>query len=389
MPETSTQTAHEVRRQRARGHRGFVCAVGSVALASACAQRSASYEITAPRVVENSSIDFQRSSTTAERFGLDAQRRSAQPAASSSGLRWTTPPGWIEKSATSLRAANFKLADDERAECYLTLLSGEAGGLAANVNRWRTQMSLGAMSAEELEHLPRHSMLGRDAVLVDFTGTWMGMSGGAAREHWRLLGLLLVDPDASAFLKLTGPDVVVAAQRDAFLALARSFRSVDSASSDRKDSASNDATSVSDAHGMTDTAAGFTFTSPAGWRRAPDRPARAFTLFAGAGEGLECYVTTLGGDAGGSLANVNRWRGQIGLSGITQVELAGLPTVKLIGRDAPLVECEGTKASLIAIASNGADRSVFVKMSGPRELVKEQRAAFLAFASSLSEARSP
>ena len=73
------------------------------------------------------------------------------------------------------------------------------------------------------------------------------------------------------------------------------------------------------AAGTHETAAGFSFTMPAGWHKAPDRPARAFTLFAGAGESLECYVTSLGGDAGGTLANVNRWRGQLGLTPVSDI----------------------------------------------------------------------
>jgi len=127
--------------------------------------------------------------------------------------------------------------------------------------------------------------------------------------------------------------------------------------------------------------------APSGWRRAPDRPARAFTLFAGAGEALECYVTSLGGDAGGALANVNRWRGQLGLTSITQTDLSALPSTRVMGRDAVLVECDGTSASLMGAACNGSDRSVFVKMTGPRDLVRAQRTAFLAFCSSLCEAK--
>jgi hypothetical protein len=401
MRQKSTRNVREVPRHRARQHRRPVAWIVSVlAIAPACTQRPSSYTIEGSRTVESTAIDFGKSSTTAERFGLDEKQRAPKPDVPASGLRWTTPPGWIEKPASAMRAANFALADDERAECYLTLLGGDAGGLAANVNRWRTQISLSAMSAEDLEHLPRSPMFGRDAVLVDFTGTWKGMSGGDARKDWRLVGLLLVEPGGSAFLKLTGPDRVVAAQRDAFRALARSLRSDGSvpetttstlaqgAQGAQGEQGAHETAETLGASGVSDSAAGFTFKLPAGWRRAPDRPARAFTLFAGAGEGLECYVTTLGGDAGGALANVNRWRGQIGLPGITDADLANLPSVSLLGGAARLVECEGAKASLIGIASNRSERSVFVKMTGPRGLVKEQRAAFLAFCSSLSEARS-
>jgi hypothetical protein len=126
---------------------------------------------------------------------------------------------------------------------------------------------------------------------------------------------------------------------------------------------------------------------PAGWHHAPDRAARAFTLFAGAGEGLECYVTSLGGDAGGTLANVNRWRGQLGLTPVSDSDLAAMTPLQVMGRDAVLVECDGAASSLIGASCNGADRSVFIKMTGPRDLVKAQRSAFLAFCASLGEAQ--
>jgi hypothetical protein len=363
--------------------------VSLLAFAPACTRQSATHTIERSRSVESAEIDFGQSSTAAERFGLHEKQRSPEPAASAPRLAWTTPSGWIEKPASSMRVANFALPGDERAECYLCLLGGDAGGLAANVNRWRTQISLGAMSAEELNHLPQSPLFGRDAVLVDFAGTWKGMGGGEARAGWRLVGLLLVEPGGSAFLKMTGPDHVVAAQRAAFRALARSFRSAGSGPETTASTTAGEAHETPAGPGIADSAAGFTFRIPAGWSRAPDRPARAFTLFAGAGEGLECYVTTLGGGAGGALANVNRWRGQIGLSPITEADLAHLPTANLLGRSALLVECAAAKTSLMGMASNSSDRSVFVKMTGPRELVEAQRAAFLEFCASLYEARSP
>jgi hypothetical protein len=405
---------------------GFLCVLAFV---PACNQGPSSHTIDGSRVVESAQVDPQRTTTTAERFGLAKSTGTQSPhgmqtpssaAPSASGLAWTTPAGWTQKPSSSMRVANFSPAGDEHAECYLTMLSGDAGGLAANVNRWRTQIGLGGMSAQELEKLPRKPLLGRDAVLVDFAGTWKGMGGNDARDHWRLAGLLLVDPNGSAFLKMTGPDAVIEAQVDAMCALARSFRpagtpevmdaatdagtahpvdagtastsrtSTGAGSSMNTGTGTNAGSSTSAAPiaaGTKETVAGFSFTVPASWHKAPDRPARAFTLFAGAGEGLECYVTTLSGDAGGALANVNRWRGQLGLTSITQTDLATMPSVRVLGRDAVLVECDGTAASLIGASCNGSDRSVFVKMNGPRDLVRAQRAAFLAFCGSLAEAK--
>jgi len=392
-----------VRRLRATGQThpvvGILC---GLALAAGCSQGPSVHGLAdSGRVVEDARIDFEKTSSAAERFGLRTRREPKAPMAAeepASGMAWTAPAGWVELPSTSMRSANFRPAGDEQAECYLTLLAGDGGGLAANINRWRTQLALPGMSAREIEELPHSPMFGRDAVLVDFVGTWKGMSGSESREQWRLVGLLLVEPGGSAFLKMTGPDAVVAAERDAFRMLAGSFRPAGGAHDphaghdhgpDDGHDHPHDFPPASDAppaggSAANDTAAGFTFTTPQGWRRAPDRPARAFTLFAGQGEELECYVTTLAGEAGGALANVNRWRGQLGLASIGSAELASMPTVSMLGGEAVLVECDGTAASLLGASCNGPDGSVFVKMTGPRDLVRAQRAAFLAFCGSLS-----
>ena len=60
-----------------------------------------------------------------------------------------------------------------------------------------------------------------------------------------------------------------------------------------------------------------------------------------------------------------------------------MSTVRVMGRDAVLVECDGTAASLVGASCNSADRSVFVKMTGPADLVGEQQAAFEKFVQSL------
>jgi len=138
-------------------------------------------------------------------------------------LHWTTPAGWQERPAAMFRDANFFVAGDERAECYLTTLGGEAGGLAANVNRWRSQLSLPALSDAEVAALPRVSWLGTEAAAVDFTGRWKGMSGDQAREGWRLVGRLSVSPEQSRFLKMVGPQEVIGPAVGAFNTLADSF----------------------------------------------------------------------------------------------------------------------------------------------------------------------
>ncbi|HEV8111956.1 MAG TPA: hypothetical protein VGR31_04220 [Planctomycetota bacterium] len=342
------------------------------------------------RVVGDRAVDFHRGDSTADRFGLGASPHGSAagkaPATvpdgssgSKSPIAWTVPAGWTELPPTAMRTANFHPGGDPHTDCYLTLLGGDAGGLGANVNRWRAQLSLPALSPSEIDALPRSPFVGGDAVLVEANGTWRGMNGTDSNVGWALTGLLHVDPNGSAFLKMTGPADVVAAQHDAFLQLARSFRSA-------KAEVHGDEVRFApagDDHAARSSTGEFSFEIPAGWRKAPERPMRNASFYAGPGEDLECYVTVFPGEAGGILANVNRWRGQLGEPAIADADLAALHRIPMLGREAVLVECTGKGSQLVGAACAGADRSVFVKMSGPPERVQQQRSAFLQFCASI------
>ncbi len=196
-----------------------------------CADSPRPAELGSPRASTTPAATLETSRTNAERLGVKAPTSDgskAQTDAAASGgngaLKWTLPEGWSELAPTSMRVANFRVGGDARAECYLTFLAGDGGGLAANIQRWRTQMGLGPMSTQEIGELPTKPMLGGEAALVDFRGSFSGMGGGAKLTDARLVGLLLVHPDGAAFLKMTGPASTLDGQLDAFLALAASLR---------------------------------------------------------------------------------------------------------------------------------------------------------------------
>jgi hypothetical protein len=361
-------------------HCAGIFGAGAFVFAFGCANGSETVvtsKIETSHVVENSKIDFAAQPSHAERFGLVAGARAmndphgASADSSKPQFTWKTPGGWSELPSSSMRIANFRPAGDERAECYLTMLAGEAGGLTANINRWRSQLSLTGLSAADVEQLPRVDFFGRKAVVVEGTGTWTGMSGGDTKSDWSLLALALVEPSGSVFLKMTGPKTTVAAQREAFFALATSFGSPGSSPPQ-----------------VASSAGGFAFELPNAWRRGSDKASRALSFWAGEGEVVECYVTVLGGTAGGELANVNRWRTQIGLASIDQASLDALDPFTMLSRPAKIVDLVGETSAISGITCMGEDKSVFVKMTGPVELVRKQRSAMLAFASSLKETAS-
>lgn len=292
-------------------------------------------------------------------------------------LAYDLPQGWSELPSNANRIANFRVAGDEKAECYLSLLGGDGGGLEGNVNRWRAQLSIKPLTPQEVAALPRETLFQRQAVLVESSGIWKGMDGSQSQEGWSLLGLALVNPQASAFLKMTGPTATIAGERERFLALARSFRF---------ESAPAPASKPDDSLPMGN-AQGLSWTAPQGWQQAPEKPMRVVSFLPQ--DGIDCYVAVLDGDGGGALANFNRWRGQMGREPIREMEFDALPRILVLGTQAPLLEIEGEGESagkkMLGLVAQVHGRSVFLKMTGPVDAIERERENFRVFAASLRE----
>ena len=98
----------------------------------------------------------------------------------------------------------------------MTRLPGAGGGLDANVNRWRNQMGAEPLSSEEIAALPKKPLFGQEATFIQVDGNFGGMGGGAAKENYRLLGLILSSDVGAVFVKMTGPKELVEANTAGF-----------------------------------------------------------------------------------------------------------------------------------------------------------------------------
>jgi hypothetical protein len=299
-----------------------------------------------------------------------------QASSAETKFEWTTPSGWEELPSSQMRAANFRIARDPDTECYLAALPGAAGGLVANVNRWRKQMGLEPMSQASISALPQETLLGQSAFVVDLEGTYVGMGQGAARPGYRMLGLIQEQPGQTVFLKMTGPGATVVDERARFLELAKSLRAAEAPA---PSSPEGDGTLQWD--------------TPPGWERRPDQQMRLVTLAPKGSPETECYVTILSGAAGGVEANVNRWRGQLGKGPMAPGEMAGLKALHVLGREAKLVEISGTytdmrnnklpDAALVGILLPLEDALLSIKMTGPKDVVERETDHFISFCESL------
>jgi hypothetical protein len=130
------------------------------------------------------------------------------------------------------------------------------------------------------------------------------------------------------------------------------------------------------------------WTLPARWTESRGGSAMRYaTLKAPVDGRLDVSVTVLPGEAGGELANVNRWRGQIGLPSLDDAALAAARRP---------IETKAGVVSLYDFTSEGAQRSRvvaglalidgntwFIKMTGEAPAVERARADFLRIVESL------
>ena len=107
---------------------------------------------------------------------------------------------------------------------------------------------------------------------------------------------------------------------------------------------------------------------------------------------VEIVVSTFPGDVGGLLANVNRWRGQIGLGPVAPDEIASITSdVEIGGTKTTVVDFKTDTAPagktqpqrMIVVTLPHAGNSWFFKMTGDAPLVGAQKETLLQFVKSV------
>lgn len=132
--------------------------------------------------------------------------------------------------------------------------------------------------------------------------------------------------------------------------------------------------------------------APAGWKELPASGMRraSFQVPGPAGAG-DLSVVVLPGPAGGTLANINRWRGQLGLGEFSAADLqaqskrASSPAGPLVVVDfAGNGSNSGTR--LLAAILETPQQTWFFKLTGPEATVAGSRRGFMEFIAGLHPA---
>ncbi len=300
-------------------------------------------------------------------------------------VHWTAPEGWEEQPASGFRKGSFSVrgADGQAADVSVISFPAEAGGLLANVNRWRNQLKLApiASEAEAGKPLPVN---GRELFLVDL-----------ANEGQRILGGILPVEGETWFFKMTGPDALVQAQRAAFEQFLGSIHVAEHDHSAHAPAGAGASTNAPASPSTAPTEEGAVqYILPSNWAVKPLTPMRlaSFNATGPDGKTADVSVVSLGGAAGGELANVNRWRGQLNLPPVDEAALA--PTIEHLevnGHDFHLVDLVSTgpvgespeKQRILAAILDEKDHAWFIKMTGDDATVLSQKSAFADFLRSL------
>jgi glycine/D-amino acid oxidase-like deaminating enzyme len=127
------------------------------------------------------------------------------------------------------------------------------------------------------------------------------------------------------------------------------------------------------------------FKTPANWEeQSPSGIRKAELSFSDGTGSAEITVTVFPGDVGGLLANVNRWRGQVGLSNITAQALADCTSSRPISNHSgTYVRLEGETRSIFGGLLPFHGKTWFFKMSGDTATAREQENALQEFLSSV------
>ena len=126
-----------------------------------------------------------------------------------------------------------------------------------------------------------------------------------------------------------------------------------------------------------------TWEVPSGWKEVAGGQflVAKFALSGADGAQAAVNVSRSQGDGGGLLANVNRWRSQVGLEALAEAELAkATQSLDLAGGKAVLADITGQKQSVVAVVVPRGGETWFYKLMGSVEVVQREKEAFLKFA---------
>jgi hypothetical protein len=308
-------------------------------------------------------------------------------------LTWTLPDGWKEVPASGMRVASFAVSgkDGQTADVSVIPLPGGEPELDL-VNMWRQQMHLPAVGSAVAEQGMESVGIGSgQGKLFDIASEEPVVDG---KSRGRILVAMVTRGPTSWFFKMTGEESFVRDQKPAFVQFLKSISFP----------AGEEMTQFADAHRFLSTNARETpsansekpiWVVPPGWKELP--PSQFLVAkFEIPGTGAARAEVNIGAAMGGVTANVNRWRGQLGLPAMDEASLNQLITsVDIDGGKAMLVDMTGTDpktsqpARMIGAIVPRDGQTWFYKLMGDDMVVGGEKDIFTKFVQSVKYPNAP
>ncbi len=143
---------------------------------------------------------------------------------------------------------------------------------------------------------------------------------------------------------------------------------------------------IEQAQNSAQTSAIISLKAPPGWQRQPPAPMRkaSFVVEGADGAKVDISVTSFQGESGGLLANINRWRGQLGLEAVDAEHLESIIERRTFaGRDFVIVDLANEQAQpdkrqrVIGAIVAATGETWFFKMTGDDAVTAAQKPALL------------
>ncbi len=330
-------------------------------------------------------------SVVSEAAGPRAEAASAAPAGPSSPP-WMVPAGWTDKPDPSgVRQASYAVSRAGRSlDIAVTAFPGGTGGELENVNRWRRELALPEIGADALNGLAQSVRIGGETgQLYEFLNPGPRTDGKTAE---RTYVAQLPAGDLKVYFKLRGEATLAAEEKENYLAWLASVQT-GPAPTERRSSArptagspGNPAPEMRGAVAPPPATDLPKWSPPAHWQAAGEKPMRlaSFDVPGEGGVRGDVSISTLGGNGGGLLMNVNRWRGQVGLGQLDEAGLAKETQSLDLGADrGALVDLKGPEKRILAVVVPRSDRTWFFKLSGPDSLLTKEHDNFVQFVKSI------
>jgi hypothetical protein len=304
-------------------------------------------------------------------------------------LTWTTPAGWTEVPPSQMRVASFKVqgAGGKQVDVSIVPLPGMAGSDEANVNRWRGQLGQPPVSPEELQKTVENVEAGgQPAQLYDIPGP-----NPSADGTMRIVGVIQHRADMEWFFKMTGDADLAEQQKPAFIAFLKLLKFTEAPAQAELPPGHP---AIGDMNASAATAGPIShegqpnWTIPAGWQEvaAGQFLVAKFTIAGEGGATAAVNVSQSAGEGGGVAANVNRWRGQLGLAPLSDDDASkSVMVIDVASGKASLVDMSGTDARtgqptrLVGVIVPQSNQTWFYKFMGDTQVVESQKTMFTQF----------